>query len=675
MTRIRAGQPTPLALPSPEVAQTPSAARLEQIAKESPGLDLAELVDAPTSESLKGFGVSNLQDLVRVMRTDPFAVLGNPKLASATAQVCFALEVFQSQGPGKVVEQRKNQLPSLDVKRLVAGRFEEKVPERVRPDPLILEMDGVVRGAQIFVRNASDLQHPGRMIELPVNSTQAEVETGNLKTVLADEWMKEHGVRVGDVLELIQRKGGRESAPTQVPMNGGYEGGQKIPAPNLKDAIWVGFKEVPPTLPIFALENDRSGTRIQVDRQKGIFDGSQVTLRARADSDGTARFCEPRASIGLVNVNDPGSKLSLAGRVGNQGDFVASVAAKNAAEAIVEVIADHSGQLDPTLDRSASLRVVSFPAGRPDLAVLATNPMLGISGRPTVALGRFQLQGGESGHGGQLSGRAAVTPGSLVRVINQETKYDFTTVAGPDGSFQLPASLFPGDELQITVRNPFTVLKHHPNVHIEDCETKLAVKVVGAGQGLGLVPVERDGRPPAAVTSDPVSAESNVDRAVDSEPRRRPLSGRVTGLSFSAATSMHPDVYGGSPVKLTLEPDSRVVGGPTFSDRNASSVKLDPETHTIRVTVDYTRAGGWEEKPASVEPLTIDLAAERGAFSNEKIFGKSAAGELNRAASWQLEVVTSEGVVLAKKKVSAELVTNDAAAQRYHAYPAFKILA
>lgn len=584
------------------------------------------------------FAEAGVQDLKAALQLSPAQCQacfpGNPEkgmLLSALVQL-VQVNLAPCQPEPDLV--RKTPLQPLGVELAIAGIYTRPKQPVVRPDPLLLQFSNVVRGGELYMVNRSDLDDP-KPIRLPTDTLHHAETDGDYSLILDDAWMNANGIRPGAVLEFYQEKGGRTSDSKVVALNPG--GARTIPAPTLSNGEVFGdvVKDSH-----FEIARDQWPAAVRVDRLQSAFQGDQITLSAPLGRGGIAAFTEPKAKIVLENLRT--GQVSEPVTVADDGSFQVGIDARPN-DPIMARVVDHSSRFEASSDRDPMHeRRISFTAGGADF-VLAQNPRLGIDGPPQVSLSRIGLD--TKGGATELAGACALTPGSIITVVNQETGARAVAVADRQGSFRVPVDAKLGDYLDVRVRNPFVSEKPEGtlgdrneqvfSLHVEGSSKK--VELVGVpGVNGGVVPEDRgavkpadgvdrlgDGRPRAHATRPSVEVVRFDSRTENQGFNRRSISGFHVGLEWAQG------LIGQKPW----------IGGSTFDGRRDTGYvatarsEVDTEKRQIVITLDATQRGGWldESKPGQSSVFAPIDTGRLGASAKGETFEvlvKSPSGEV-----------------------------------------------
>ncbi|MFO0725677.1 MAG: hypothetical protein U1E65_17970 [Myxococcota bacterium] len=540
--------------------------------------------------------------------------------------------------PSGVLPAKKEPLPTLDVKAY-AGNYEQPQAPR-RCDPLVLVMNNVApstpdKPVKIYLINRSDLD--AKPIELPGSTEKAK--DGAYSFVADGNWMQEHGIKAGAVLELVQAKLDADGKPTRkskgtvVKVNPG--GAQLIGAPSLPPGDVIGNVQ---QLPNLRLEPDPAPSHVRATRIAAALHGGLLCLEPKGDE----RAIEPFAKIRLENLST--GVTSGPFEVGADGGFAASIAAcKN--DAIVVHIADHSHNLeDPLFERILSLR-----AGLESEPLLAVNPALGIDGPPSMALGRIALVEGK-----RIVSDRAITAGSIVTLTKEpdapgEKPKVVRGIAGADGclSLELPFEVHADDVFDLVVQNPFGGLPKPT-----DYQTKASAKArleIGADGSLGLVSSE--GRVHAKGSASGDAAVPMIDQT-DRVESGTPLLEDAHFQIKSFKLGFRPrDWNTGNGAQISVDSDQRATPQAAVREENGALV----------VTLHSELRGGWSE-PNKDFNLGVGFGSFGGSsWSNNNPQGVNPVRQLliskPDGAEVPVRFVTAEGKPIAEGKVAAKWTT------------------
>ncbi len=565
--------------------------------------DPKALAEARTLLQAGVFAEAGIHDLKAALQLSPAQCQdcfpGNAEkgmLLSALVQLVQVNLAPCQPGPDLV---RKTPLEPLGVELAIAGIYTHPKQPAVRPDPLLLQFSNVVRGSELYMVNRSDLDDP-KPIRLPTDTLHHAETDGDYSLILDDAWMNANGIRPGAVLEFYQEKGGRTSDSKVVALNPG--GARTIPAPKLSGGEIFGdvVKDSH-----FEIARDQWPAGVRIDRLQSAFQGDQITLSAKLGRGGIASFTEPKAKIVLENLRT--GKVSDPVTVADDGSFKVGVDARPSDPILARVV-DHSGHFESSSQRDPMReRRIAFSAGGSDF-VLARNPRLGIDGPPEVSLSRVGLD--TRAGATELAGACALTPGSIITVVNQETGARSVAVADRQGSFRMPVDAKLGDYLDVRVRNPF--VSEQPegtlgarneaffSLHVEG-SAKRAELVGVPGVNGGVVPEDRgavkpasdvdpigDGRPQAHATRPNVDIVQFDTRTENRGFNRRSIAGFHVGLAWAQG----------------LVGEKPWIGGSTFDGRRdagyvmQATSAVDTATRQITITLDATQRGGWLDESA-----------------------------------------------------------------------------
>lgn len=507
-------------------------------------------------------GRANVEQLADVTRNDCLKCSSDPLDGIVLWALVLAVQVHLTGCDDKKTKlpKRADPLPELDVTAIM-GAYEDPVAPR-RVDPLVLTFGKVERGTpdkptKLLLYNRSRLDD-SKPIELPGDTAKAV--DGRYSIVFGDDWIREQGLKAGNILELVQVRGERRSPGTVVAVNPAGPGVQ--PSPQLPPGDVVGDVT---KRTMFRRDLDPVPTKVRPE----LIDVKLADSKLRLSSTTGLAF-EPFTKLALENLRT-GEKANAS--VAKDGKFTLDVPAEKG-DAIVLCAVDHSHGLDdPMFERR-----LSFVAGRDETPILGANPAIAIDSPPRLALGRLELHHGSE----HLRSQGGITPGTVLTIYRASHPSERSrTVADANGSIDLPLPFTPyaDDVLVVEGKNPFGI-KGAPAEwqKLAGFRAELEIKESGS-----LIPITREGdvRDAACSVQKPLGADTLDGAEPDRSARFEIESASMSFSTYDWRTGNSAGVRGRTDL---------------VHDQATAAVNFDAAKDEIVIRIAAQKGGGWRSE-------------------------------------------------------------------------------
>ena len=589
---------------------------------QAPKLAAADVANAK-SQVMAELKLAKPEDLANVTQGQCMAACGDPMQGLILWALVMAVQIYlpPCEAPKKcVLKPRTDPLPTLGAKAIM-GNYEAPQPP---PDPLIITFDKVAKSTpdnptKLWMINRSNLWSD-EPIELPGDPSKAA--DGEYSLTLGEDWLDEHGIHAGNVLELYQTKGSRESEGRVIPINTKGPGVQK--SPKLPPGDVVG--NVSPKS-LFRRVSDPVPPQIRPECFSATLADGCVELSA-------ANGLEPRARVEMVNLR---TNQSTIGTVGSNGKMCMTVAAEAGDPMMIKAV-DHSHELGSFKFE----RRMTLVAGQ-STPLLAQNPELAIDGPPSLSLGRTAL----TDECQKLTIDAGVTPGTVVKLHRAGSPAKSAVgVADECGSvsINLPFTPHADDVLIVEGKNPFGIGNKRGEWQKKAAFT--AELELNSDGSLDLVKAEgavsKGSAQPAGVNQKDDVRSAQPDRSIRAQ---------VESAELSCSTY---DRRTWNRASLGMKSD-------IVCDNATAVFNFDSDKGEIVVTIGAQKGGGWRaEELGETSTSSYFQSVGRGAWSDQNsVVGKfrQALPAKGKGGSIPIRFETPEGEVFSRGTMSVDMKT------------------